>query len=96
MEAENEEEMKDLGFIPSAVSDPRWALHMCDNKCTEKGYKLCQIAAVVTVEGGAVHTLKTCAQGAKAIEARRRRGVGFKVEGAGRAEGLSRQAVGSI
>ena len=25
------EEMEELSFIPSAVSEPRWALHMCDD-----------------------------------------------------------------
>ena len=30
LEADNEEEMGELSFIPSAVSEPRWALHMCD------------------------------------------------------------------
>ena len=29
---ENEEEMEEVSFAPSAVSELRWALHMCDNK----------------------------------------------------------------
>ena len=33
IEEENEEEMEELSFLPSAVSEPRWALHICDNKC---------------------------------------------------------------
>ena len=28
---ENEEEMEEVSFAPSAVSELRWALHMCDN-----------------------------------------------------------------
>ena len=28
MEAEDEKDMEELSFVPSAVSEPRWALHM--------------------------------------------------------------------
>ena len=31
MTAEDEKDMEP-SFVPSAVSEPRWALHMCDNK----------------------------------------------------------------
>ena len=30
------EEMEELSFIPIAVSQPRWALHMCDDKVQER------------------------------------------------------------
>ena len=46
--AEDEKNMEDLSFVPSAVSEPRWALHMCDNRCREKDFKFIQIAPVVT------------------------------------------------
>ena len=36
MEAEDEKHMEELSFVPGAVSWPRWALHMCDHKCTAK------------------------------------------------------------
>ena len=42
------EEMEELSFIPSAVSEPRWALHMCYNKCNEESNKFYQLAAIVT------------------------------------------------
>ena len=62
MGEENEEEMEELSFIPCAVSEPRWAVHMCDNKCREEGFKFNQIAAIVTEEGGAVRTINLCKQ----------------------------------
>ena len=45
---------------PSAVSEPRKALYMCADKCTEKCLKFFQIAAFVTGEGGAAHTINLC------------------------------------
>ena len=56
---EDEKNMEDLSFVGSAVSEPRWALHMCDYKCREKDFKFFQIATVVT-EGGAAHTINLC------------------------------------
>ena len=47
MEEESEEEMEERSFIPSAVSEPRWALHMCDNMCTGEGFKFFELAAIV-------------------------------------------------
>ena len=32
MTAEDEKDMEELSFVPSAVSEPRRAVHMCDNK----------------------------------------------------------------
>ena len=32
-EGSDDEEMEELSFIPSAVSESRWALRMCDNRC---------------------------------------------------------------
>ena len=40
IEEENEEEVEELSFVPSAVSEPRWALHMCDNKCWRRGLQV--------------------------------------------------------
>ena len=34
IEEENSEEIEALSFIPGAVTEPRWASHMCDNKCS--------------------------------------------------------------
>ena len=62
-EEKDEEEMEELSFVPSAVSEPRWALHICDNKCNKEGYKFHQLAAVVTEEGGGkAHTIILCKQ----------------------------------
>ena len=51
---------EELGFVTSAVGEPLAALHICDNKCSEQGFKFFQLAAVVTEEGGAVHTINLC------------------------------------
>ena len=37
--------MVELSFVPSAVSEPRWALHLCDFKGRSKGMKLLEIVA---------------------------------------------------
>ena len=51
--------MEELRFVPSAFSEPRWALHMCDDKCGEEGFTFFTAAAVVS-EGGAADTLNLC------------------------------------
>ena len=33
---------------------------MCDNECIEEGFKFFQLAAIVTAEGGAAHTINLC------------------------------------
>ena len=56
------EEMQTYTFAQtqgSTVSEPHWALHMCDNKCRAKGFKFFEIAAVVS-DGGAAHTNNLC------------------------------------
>ena len=55
-------EIEELSFVPSAVSEPRWVLHMCDNKCNHEGFRFYQLAAVVTEGGGAAHTINLCKQ----------------------------------
>ena len=57
IEEESEQDMEELSFIPNAVSEPRWALHMCDNMCGEEGFKSHQYVAIVTDEGGAVRAI---------------------------------------
>ena len=34
-------DMEELSFVPSAVSEHRWALRVCANKCREKNSKFC-------------------------------------------------------
>ena len=36
MVEEDKEGVEELNFVPSAVSEPRWSLHMCDNRCWGK------------------------------------------------------------
>ena len=62
LEGIDDEEMEELSFIPSAVSEPRLALHICDNKCNKEGFKFYQLAAIVVDEGGAAHTINQCKQ----------------------------------
>ena len=38
MEAENDENLEELSFVPSAVSEPRWALDVFDQKCRAKSF----------------------------------------------------------
>ena len=45
VEEENEEEMEELSFIPSAVSEPRWAWHTCD-RVEKKAFNFCQLVGV--------------------------------------------------
>ena len=53
--------MEELSFIPSAVIDPRRALHICDNKCEVEGFKFYQLVAIVT-NGGKARTINLCKQ----------------------------------
>ena len=46
--------------MPSAVREPRGAIHWCDNECNEQGFKFHQIAPMVTEEGGEAHTINLC------------------------------------
>ena len=50
------QEMEELSFIPSAVSEPRWALHMSDNKCCKEAFKFYQLTVF------AAHTINLCEQ----------------------------------
>ena len=56
------EEIEELRFVPSALSEAQWASHMCDNKCREEGFKFFQLAATATEQGGAAHTINLCKQ----------------------------------
>ena len=68
----DDEEMKELSFLPSAVSEPRWALHVWDNKCNKEGFKFYQLAAFVTEEGGGkARTINLCKQCYKVMRMKR-------------------------
>ena len=49
-----------MDFVPSALSEPRGAIHWCDNQCSEHGFRFNQIGAVVTEEGGEAHAINLC------------------------------------
>ena len=50
--------MEERSFVPSAVGEPRWALHMCDHQGRSKHFKLFEVVAIVTQ--GAAHTIDLC------------------------------------
>ena len=56
----SQEEAEDLGFVPRMVSEPQWALQVCDSKCREENFTFFRFAAVVTEEGGTGHTINLC------------------------------------
>ena len=57
MEAEDEKDMEELSFVPSAVREPRWTLHMCDCQCGEEGFEFFETAAIATE-----HAINLCKQ----------------------------------
>ena len=52
--------MEEIGFAPSAFSEPRGAIHWCDNRYSEHGFRFSQIGAMVTEEGGEAHAINLC------------------------------------
>ena len=58
----SQEEVEEIGCVPSVVSEPLWALYLCDNECSEQGFKYFQLVAIVSEEGGAVRTVNLCKQ----------------------------------
>ena len=48
----NPEEAEELAFVPSALSEARGAIYLCDNHCSEKTVRYWQFALVVVEEGG--------------------------------------------
>ena len=53
----SQEETDEIGFVPSALSEPRGAIHWCDNRCIEKALRYMQIAPMVTEGGGEARTI---------------------------------------
>ena len=51
---------EDLGFIPSTVRHPRWAVQICEKKCREKGFKFFELAGIVTEEEGTTRMINLC------------------------------------
>ena len=52
----------ELAFVPSALSEPRGAIHFCDNHGSEKAVRYWQFASVVVEEGGEARTVNLCQQ----------------------------------
>ena len=70
--------MEEIGSVPSALSEPRGAVHCCDNQCSQHAFRFNRIGAMVTEEGGEAHTISasgaaTKGSSGKASSRRRRR-----------------------
>ena len=72
MEVEDDENLVELSFVSSAVSEPRWALHMCDKKCKAKSFKFYELAASVTEEESTTRTINLCRNWCEWRKARQR------------------------
>ena len=53
-------EAEEVGFVPSALREPRGPIYWCDNRCSEKAVRYWQVASMVVEEGGEAHTIKLC------------------------------------
>ena len=40
----SQREVDEIGFVPSALSEPRVAIHWCDGRCCDNGSRFNQIA----------------------------------------------------
>ena len=56
----SQEEADEIGSVPSALSEPRGAVHWCDNRSSEKALGYTQTASMVTEEGGQARTNNMC------------------------------------
>ena len=57
----SQEEAEEMGFVPRALGEPRGPIYWCDNRCSEKAMRYCQIAAMV-IEGGEARIINLCQQ----------------------------------
>ena len=56
----SQEEADEIGFVPSALSEPRGVYSWCDNRCSDEAPRYMQIASMAIVEGGEARTINTC------------------------------------
>ena len=56
----SQNEVNEIGRVPSALSEPRGATHRRDNQCSEHAFRFNQIGAMVTEEGGEAHAINVC------------------------------------
>ena len=50
----------EIGFVPSASSEPRGAHYWCDNRCSDKALRYMLIASMAILEGGEARTINLC------------------------------------
>ena len=55
-------EAEGMGFVLSALGEPRRPIYWCNNRCSEKAIRYWQIAPMVVEEGGEAHTINQCQQ----------------------------------
>ena len=55
-----QEEVENIGSVPSALCELRGAVHRCDNRYSEHSFRFNQIGAMVTQEVGEAHTINSC------------------------------------
>ena len=48
----SQEDAEEVGFVPSALGEPREVTYWCDHRCSEKAIRHWQIASIVVEEGG--------------------------------------------
>ena len=58
----SQEEAEELGFVPSAHSEPRGPIHWCDNRGSEEAVRSWQTVSMVVEEGGEAHAINLCQQ----------------------------------
>ena len=58
----SQEEAEEMGFVPSALGEPREAIHWCENRCSDKAIRYWQIASMVLEGGGEARTVNLCQQ----------------------------------
>ena len=58
----SQEEAEKMGFVPSALGEPRGPIFWSDNRCSEKAIRYWLIASMVIEEGGEARTTNLCQQ----------------------------------
>ena len=90
----SQEEVEEIDFVLSASSEPRGAVHWCENQCSGHGFKFNQIGTMATEEGGEAHAITLCKRCYCESPARQRRHPVKAVEWRDcRAESFSWQAM---
>ena len=56
----SQEEAEKMGFVPSALGEPRGPIYWCDNQRSDKALRYMQIASMVIEKGGEARTINLC------------------------------------